>query len=176
MTFDREALVAKAKQQHAAIRRHKNDPRYARVIGRLIRAGLLSHTHIKPSTQPVSVDDALWVGKWEPRVLELLPAILLKKPKFFVTRGCLPGDIQAVLDGIRHNKAVDTFRGVPAYLYLRWVPRVGHRNKYPSCIKTYRFSHEDMALINDLKQRFPDETEVSIIRRALRELLSSSEA
>lgn len=173
MTIDRRRLVAAAKRRHAQIRRHKDDPRYARVIGRLVRAGLLSHQRIEASSRPISVADALWVGQWEPRVLELLPALLLKKPKFFAARDPLPDDLQAVLHGIRRNQPVADFRGVPAASYLRWVPRIGHRNKYPSRIKTYRFSREDSILLDALKQRYPDETEIAIIRRALRQLLGA---
>lgn len=170
MAIDRKALVAEARRQYASIARHRKDPRFVRVIGQLVRAGLLSHRQIRASAEPVSLDDALWAGQWEPRILELLPAILLKKPKFFSSADALPEDLQAVLSGIRRNEKVEEFRGVPAVRYLRWVPRIGHRNKYPSQIKTYRFSREDMILLHELKDQFPGETEISIIRRALRTL------
>ena len=83
-------------------------------MGRLVEEGLLE-TNIEgivPRRKPVPLDDALWAGTVEPRIMELLPAVLVKKPRLLRLPKELPQDVAEVIHAIRHGKPAPTFRGV----------------------------------------------------------------
>jgi hypothetical protein len=163
--------------QKAAIKKLKfldqkrSDPRFTKTIGKLIHAKLISNSLYKPYNGKLTLDDALWSGQYEPRILELIPAIVLKKPKFFEIKD-MPKDLMQTIRNIKHGMAVDEFRGVPSEKYLYWLDKVGHKGKQTSLIKTYRFFTEDVKLINELKQKM-NISEAEIIRTALSELYSA---
>ncbi len=74
-------LVERARARYAKIERQRRDPRYRRVLGRFVAAGLLNtNEQTVPQRGAIRVADALWAGEVEPRILELLPALLIKKP------------------------------------------------------------------------------------------------
>ena len=144
----------------------RKDPRFREVIGKLVYVKLMDHQSIPPFNGPVTLEDALWAGELEPRVLELLPAILLKKPKVFTVKKKNPQDLKEVIQCIRKNKQCPDFRGIAAKDYLKWINKIGHLNKKPTLLKTYRFNHEDLKLIDDLKKKRKT-TEIAIVREAL---------
>jgi len=156
----------KTKNVFSKVSISKSDPRFVRTVGKLVGARLLESTTIKPFKGNVTLQDALWAGQFEPRILELIPAIVLKKRNLFQLKEPLPEDLAAVLQGIIHGEETKTFRGVAPRLYLQWVERIGHKGKSPSLLKTYRFSNEDVRLLNELKNRTTLK-EIEIIRTAL---------
>jgi|GEM_PF-764326 hypothetical protein len=167
-------LIEQARVRHAQIAKEKKDPRYLRVMGKLIQAGLLTHATLPPTRKRVSLKDALWAGRLEPRILELIPAIVIKKPGLLVLPKELPADLKSIVAGIRHGHSTPDFRGIPSRSYRQWIPRIGHRNKYPSCTKTFRFSRHDRELLEELKKALPDHSEIAIIRKALHCLFRSA--
>ncbi|UCH29727.1 MAG: hypothetical protein JSV06_01510 [Myxococcales bacterium] len=144
-------------------------------MGRFVAEGLLETTieGIRPHEKPVPLDDALWAGGVEPRIMELLPAVLVKKPSLLRLPKELPADVAEVIHAIRHGKAAPSFRGVPPEQYLPWVPAVGRKGKSPSVLKSFRFQHEDVLRLSRLRKNLPARSDTAVIRMAL-ELLEAS--
>lgn len=144
----------------------KKDPRFVKTIGKLVASHLLESNTIKPFKGNVTLQEALWAGQFEPRILELLPAIVLKKKNLFQLKGPFPEDLADVVRRIIHGEEAVPFRGVEPRLYLKWVERVGHKGKSPALLKTFRFSNEYVKLLNELKSK-TSLKEIEIIRDAL---------
>lgn len=175
MTAAQDALVERARQAHRAIERRRRDPRYRQVLGRLVGAGVLTtNTEIKPHRERISVRDALWVGEIEPRILEVLPALLVKRPGLFVDPRALPEDLAAVVDDLRKHRTPRDFRGLPGASVGRWLVAVGHRGKLPSQLKAFRFQAEDLMLLHHLREQL-GLTETAVVRRGLRALAASQQ-
>ena len=112
--IDMATLRARAKRRYARVERERQDPRYRRVVGRFKTAGLLdTNFEVPDNRNPVAVDDALWAGRLEPRVLELLPALIVKKPSLFAATTELPKDLSDTVRKLRRNEMPDEFRGIP---------------------------------------------------------------
>ncbi len=171
MKLDTKDLQARAKRKRAKLLRQRRDPRYKRAMGKLVAAKLLQTQgfDVAPFRGEVDISDALWAGAVEPRVLELLPAIILKKPGLFLCDGGVPEDLQAVAHAIRRGEASEPFRGVPASQYLPWVQRIGHRGKSPTLLKSFRLQQDDLALLRSLSAELGT-SEVGVLRKALRAL------
>ncbi len=145
------------------------DSRFIRTVGKLVAARLLTHTHISPWSGPLTLEDALWAGELEPRITELIPAILLKKSHLFRPTVSLPSDLAFVIDEIRKGRTPPPFRGVDPKLYIRWIGRVGHQGKEPSLLKTFRFNQNDIRILSALKKK-TGQNEITIIREGLKVL------
>src|SRR6478609_3566875 len=164
------ALVERARARHARIERQRRDPRYRRVLGRFVAAGLLStNEHTEPYRGAIRLADALWAGEIEPRILELLPALLIKKPSFFEERTGLPDDLARVVRAMRRAEMPTEFRGIPGADLARWLPRLGRSGAAPSRLRCFRFSAEESRLLAHLSHTLGT-TETAVVRRALREL------
>jgi hypothetical protein len=170
MTIDPIELQRRAKLKWQHIERQRKDPRFVQVLGRLVSARLLRANHpVRKVHGPVPLEAALWAGEVEPRILELLPAILLKKPGFFTATERMPQDLKDVLTAIRKGEPPPAFRGIPGEDVLKWVPLIGHQNKLPSLSKTYRFQQEDLQLLSHLKTSLRV-SESDVIRLGLKAL------
>jgi hypothetical protein len=171
--MDAKDLQERARQRRAALRRVWRDPRYKRVIGRLVAAGLLTTTaDVEPHREPIDVDEALWAGRTEPRILELLPALIVKRPGLFLDVTTLPEDLDAAVRALRKNQAPGDFRGIPGTALLRWLPSIGQRGKVPSRLKSFRLQQGDLELL----ERLSDElglTQTEVLRRGLRHLAAT---
>jgi hypothetical protein len=164
------SLAQRAQARYVKLERQRRDPRYRRVIGRFVAAGLLStNDRTTPHRSAVPVADALWAGEVEPRILELLPALLIKKPAFFTDKASLPDDLARVVRALRRGEVPAEFRGIPGADLARWLPRLGRSGTMPSRLRCFRFSAEDSRLLLQLSHELCT-TEVAVLRRALREL------
>jgi hypothetical protein len=163
-------LVERAQARYAKIQRQRLDPRYRRVLGRFVAAGLLN-TNDQTIAQrgAIRIADALWAGEVEPRILELLPALLIKKPSFFEDRTALPADLAQVVRTLRRGEIPSEFRGIPGADLARWLPRLGRSGTAPSRLRCFRFSAEESRLLLHLSRELHT-SEVAVLRRALREL------
>ena len=164
-------LRERARRRDAELQRMTRDPRYRRAVGRFVLDGLLVPNHeVVPFEGPLQIDDVLWSGRVEPRLLELLPALLLKRPSMFVQPVPLPDDLARVLRALRSQRTPPAFRGIPGSDLERWVPRIGRKGKLPSRLKSFRFTAEDQRLLRSLAKNL-EVSETEIIRRALRALV-----
>lgn len=168
-------LVQRARRAHGALERQRRDPRYRRVLGRLIGAGVLTTNADVPAyAKRITVQDALWAGDVEPRILELLPALLVKRPALFVDARALPDDLAQVVDDLRKHRPPSDFRGVPGASLVRWLGSVGHRGKLPSRLKAFRLQADDLMLLRNLSQEL-GMTETAVVRRGLRALATATQ-
>jgi hypothetical protein len=164
-----EEVQRLARRRYAAISRKRRDPRYRRVLGRLVAAGLLSTTEpVKANRAVLKVEDVLWAAEIEPRMFELLPALIIKRPALFRSTTDLPDDLAAVVVALRRNRTPDSFHGIPGEAMKRWVSRVGHKNKLPSQLRSFRLQADEVALLERLSERWGI-SQTAVIRRALRE-------
>ncbi len=171
--IDARTLQQRAKKRWRQIERQRRDPRFRRVLGRLVRDGyLLTNEQVESDDGKLKVEDVLWAGQAEPRFLELLPALLVKQPALFEEPKHLPDDLAAVVRRLRRNLQPEAFRGVPGEALLRWLPEVGRRNKVPARLKSFRFREDDLRLLELLAAQLGvNETEV--VRRGLRALAAA---
>jgi len=161
----------RARARAAELERLAHDPRYLRVIGRLVREGLLVANHEVPAFDgPFRLDEALFAGSVEPRVLELLPALILKQPSLLVHPLDVPADLLEVLKDLRSQRRPRPFRGIPGEDMERWLPRTGRKGKLPSRLKSFRFTAEDQRLLRSLADEL-ELSETEVIRRGLRALI-----
>ncbi len=168
-----DALQARAKRSYARIQRLRRDPRYARVLGKFKAAALLETDQVEANSDRITISDALWAGQLEPRILELLPALVIKKPSLFEDVSALPDDLSAAVRSLRRAEVPAPFRGIPGADLQRWLPRVGHRNKLPSRLKSFRFRPDELALLQRLSQHL-GLSETDTLRRALYDLAKAT--
>jgi hypothetical protein len=167
---DIEALKTRARKRLRAIQRLEAMPRFRSVIGRYVGAGLLTTNYpVQINRKPLRIDDVLWAGALEPRLLELLPALIVKRPSLFVDVENLPTDLQVVVDALRRNDVPPAFRMLPGRSLYQWLPRVGHKGKVPSRLKAFRFGIDDLKLLTKLQQRLAV-SQMDVLRQALRQL------
>lgn len=173
MTLTAAQIQARARRRLARIERGRRDPRFRRVVGKLQAMGLLfTNFEVETGKKPLRVADALWAGELEPRVLELLPALVIKAPATFEDVGQLPSDLDQVVRALRRGETPDGFRGIPGQALARWLPRVGRKEKLPSRMKVFRLKHEDLRLLRQLSRSL-GLTEADVVRRGLRALAAA---
>jgi hypothetical protein len=163
-------LQRKAQQKQKRLERLRRDPRYREAVGVFVHAKLLTtNIELESRKGPVALKDVLWAGRLEPRLLELLPAVMIKKPSM-VEYGKIPADLDRVLDQLRHNETPSDFRGIPGKKLQEWIPRVGHKGKLPTQLKAFRFRKEDVDLLEGLAAE-RGLTETDVVRAGLRALV-----
>jgi hypothetical protein len=169
---DPATLQDRARRRLAALTRARRDPRFVRVLGRLVQARVLRTTmDVTKNRDPIDIGEALWVGKTEPRILELLPALIVKRPSLFEDVSKLPVDLAAAVHALRRNEVPDDFRGIPGESLRRWVSSLGHRGKVPSQLRSFRLKASDMNLLECLSAEL-GVTQTEVLRRGLRHLAS----
>lgn len=163
-------LRRKAQRRQRRLARLRRDPRYREVVGAFVHAKLITtNDEVRPLKGPVALKDILWAGRLEPRLLELLPAVMIKKPSM-VEYGRIPPDLDRVLDQLKHNETPPDFRGIPGAKLQEWIPRVGHKGKLPTQLKAFRFRKEDVDLLEQLAAK-RGLTETDVVRAGLRALV-----
>ncbi len=163
-------IQRRAKKKNHEATQARRDIRFLKTVGKLVHAKLLTAPGIPPYRGIVLLEEALWAAQHEYRILELLPAILIKRPKLFPRTGDLPEDLRAVILHLKKGEAKESFRGVPPKEYKQWVPRIGRRNKLPTLLKTFRFSAADLRDWKKL-QKASGKPDVELLREALKLLL-----
>jgi hypothetical protein len=165
-------IQARARRRAGINARRRADPRFKRVMGRYVQAGLLqTNEPFAPYRKPLRVADVLWAGEVEPRMLELLPALLIKKPALFIDAQDIPADLELAVRALRRNRVPEPFRGVDGAALLKWLPLVGHKHKVPSQLKAFRMQKDDLELLERLQRQLGG-TQTMVLRRALRALAS----
>jgi len=163
-------LQKRAKRRYRRIATRRKDDRYRRVLGRYVAAGVLTtNEEVEPYRAPIGVRDALWVGEIEPRIIELLPALLIKRPSYFLDPTDLPADLLAVVNALRRNQEPPPLRGIDGRAMARWLPLVGHKGKLPSQLKSFRLQAQDVALLQRLSSELGI-SQTAVLRRGLRAL------
>ena len=96
-------MIERARRRFAREQRLRRSARFLHVIGRFAHDGLLLVNYEVPRhAASLHIDDVLWAGQLEPRVLELLPALIVKRPSMFRDLRALPrGKVPALLKSFR---------------------------------------------------------------------------
>lgn len=120
--MDIKDLVELAKKKKAEDDVLKNEPFYLKTIAWFHYLGLLRHNKIEPQRHTVTLAEALKAGKLEPRVMELIPAILVVLPKALKFKKAeIPNDLTALVALIRKRQEPGEFRGVTPEAFLHWL-------------------------------------------------------
>jgi hypothetical protein len=121
---------------------------------------------------PISLTEALWAAEVEPRIAELLPALLVRRPALFVDARTLPDDLALVVAALRRNEVPADFLGVPGAKLHRWLSSVGRKREPPSRLKAFRLQASDLELLTQLRDQLGI-SETAVLRRGLRALATS---
>jgi hypothetical protein len=100
------------------------DEKTERIFGFFVGKGLLGVEDVKPlPTIKVDILEALKIGtEIEPRVLEVLPAAMLRFPRSFLNWDKIPEKLSLVLECIKKNKDVGPdLAGLPYKDLKRWA-------------------------------------------------------
>lgn len=151
----------------------KKDPRYIKVIESFVYAKLLDSNIFTGKSHYITLEDVLFAGEIEPRVFELLPAILIKKPSLIRQKENIPKDLEDVIKRIKRKKDLPDYKNIPARKYMFWLDKVGHKNKTPTLRKTIRFDDKMLDVLQKCKEKF-DLNESEVIRLGLKNLLSEN--
>lgn len=139
-------------------------------MGRFVHDRLLvTNRKYRAHANRLDVADVLWAGELEPRLLELVPALVVKRPAMFTDAKDLPSDLDEVVRSLRRDAIPKDFRGIPGADVHRWLRRVGHRGKAPSRLKSFRFTTNDQRLLEQLSRDLGI-SETEVVRRGLRAL------
>lgn len=160
-------LLEKARRRLKALQKLRKDPRYVRTIGKLKLAGLLEVRDIPEYRGQVFLDDALWAAELEPRIYELLPAIIARRPKFFAFLH-LPEDLERVVKEIKRGHPVTPYQGVAPEKYNAWSSFVGRRSTAPKVMMAFRLGQEEMNILKRLAEKM-SKSQTQILGEALRE-------
>ena len=100
------------------------DEKTERIFGFFVATGFLGIEGIRPlPTIKLDIEDVIKVGtEIEPRVLEVLPAAMLRFPRSFLNWDKVPPKLQLVLDCIKKNKEEGPdLAGLPYKDLKRWA-------------------------------------------------------
>jgi hypothetical protein len=160
-------LIEKAKRKLKALQKLRKDPRYLKTIGKLKLAGLLDVRDIPEYRGQIFLEDAIWAAELEPRIYEILPAIIARRPRFF-TFFQLPGDLDRAVKEIKRGNPVTSYQGVAPEKYNQWSSFVGRKTTAPKVMKAFRLGLEDLSLLKKLSDK-TSKSQTEILSEALRE-------
>ena len=120
--MDYEKIIKKAADKAFGDDELARQPYFIQTIAWFQYLGLLKHNTILPHRYHPELGDVLKAGAVEPRVLELLPAVLMLLPEAVRhKKRDIPKDLAAVIDDIQNRRDSKTFRGVPPEKYRHWL-------------------------------------------------------
>jgi len=169
--IDPEDIQRRARKRLRVIERMRRDPRYRRVLGRFVAEGVLTtNERVSLHQEALEVADVLWAGRIEPRFLELLPALLVRRPSMFADAQALPPDLAQAVRKLRRNLEPDAFRGIPGDRLRRWLSETGRKRGPLARLKSFRLKEDDLRLLKALSEELGI-SETEVVRRGLRALL-----
>lgn len=158
------------KKKAERLAKHRKDPRFKKVMGFLKAKGLLD-TNLQILATPsirLNIQDALWAGKnIEPRILEVLPAAVLRFNKNWIELDNAPHDFHEVMKCIRQNSELGPdFEGLEYKKMKFWAnaPLKDRRTKpvqEKRRSKIFRLRPESLLKLERLvkSRKFSDQTE-----------------
>ena len=168
--MENKKLIKKAKYKVKRLQKLRQDPRYLKTLGKLKRAGFLDVRDVPEYCGQVFLQDALWAAELEPRVYELLPAILVRRPKFFAFLK-LPDELANIVREIRAGHPKTPYQGIMPEKYYRWVSFVGRKPANQNIMKSFRLSQVDLEILGQLSKE-TSQSQTQILRQALKEYAS----
>ncbi len=160
-------IIEKAKRKLKILQRLRKDPRYLKTMGKLKQAGFLDVRDIPEYRGQIFLEEALWAAELEPRIYELLPAIIARRPKFFAFLK-LPEDLDIVVKEVKQGHPVTPYQGISPEKYSQWFLFVARRPIVPKILKAFRLDLDDLKILNRLSLK-TSKSQAQILRLALRE-------
>ncbi|MDC0358426.1 helix-turn-helix domain-containing protein [Oligoflexia bacterium] len=123
MNNDRyRVIIERAKQREAVQCKRRAEPAYQCAMAWLGYTGLLRHNRIPACRTDISIEDLLAAAELEPRVLELLPAILTQLRDMLLYRmEDLPSNLRRVVQALLAKKEPPNLGGLEAQQYMQWL-------------------------------------------------------
>lgn len=154
---------------------NRRDPRYLETMGFLVAKGFLK-THqdlpLRPNKK-ILLADAIWAGmNVEPRILEVLPAAVVRLPRHFDLDQNRHGELFATVEKLRkQEKNGDLLWGIPYEKLKVWahLPLKDRRMKdirEKKVTKTFRLKPAVVRKLRQLAKKL-DCTETEALERAL---------
>ena len=120
--MDYEEIIRKAADKARDDIALAQKPGFIQTVAWFNYLGLLKHNKILPHRYHPDLEDVLKAGEIEPRILELLPAVLILLPEALRFRKVdLPQDLAAVIEDIQNRRECKPFRNIPAQKYCHWL-------------------------------------------------------
>ncbi len=170
--IDRDDLIRRAREKAAELEAERAKPAYRKVLGALRHHGLLDAPLVPAKAAKLTIVDCLAVGIVEPRVLELLPSLVLGRPDLFTSVSRLPQDLEDAVSDLRKGRIPGTFRGLAGRLVAQHRDHVGARAR-PARLHSFRLKEDDEALLEELAVKL-GLSRTDVLRRALRRLGAES--
>lgn len=178
----REEITEKAKKADAKRQAALNSPIFIRAMQWLGFTGLLRHNQILPKKITANIEDMLVAAELEPRVKELLPAVLNHfSAELKADNRKLPDNLLEVINAYNANGKLPPFDEIPARKYSQWfdAPIIAHAKRKLKPRNQPRLSHKDSSNLGQMiknerirrgftQLHFANEFEISL--RALRDL------
>lgn len=123
--MNQEALIRRIKTKAKQEAIWRRDPRFKEAMGLLVAKGFL-RTNFDVTPLPnkrLRTDDAIWAGKnVEPRILEVLPAAVLRLGRHFDLDPARHKELITVVDQLRRRvEKGDPFCGIPYEKLKPWA-------------------------------------------------------
>lgn len=136
------------------------ESKFQRVLQRLVYERLIEEPDVIPKRMRVSLGDLLEVGEQDPRVLIVLPAILICKPKILYK---LSRDLEKFSEIVEFTRALFSpyapkkFHGIPVETFQKaardYKTRLTQKkSKETSFVRTFRFTKNDIDLLEKLTE------------------------
>ena len=111
---------ARQLDQEAALKR--KEKYFRNTLAWFAYLGLLRQNVVEPKRTIVTLAEALLAADLEPRIYELLPALLINIPEaLHFEKGDVPQELQDIVDTIKHRRPLKPYRGIPAEKYMHWL-------------------------------------------------------
>jgi len=123
--MNKEALIKKIKEKARQDEKKRLDRRFLDTIGFLVAKGFL-RTNFEVCLLPnkrLHIEDAIWAGQnVEPRILEVLPAAVLRLGKHFDLDTTNDGELTRVVEQLRKcEEKGENFYGIPYEKVKVWA-------------------------------------------------------
>jgi hypothetical protein len=122
--MNRDLALEKIRRDVAEADRKCLDPRYLVTMGKMIATGALQTNDkaVIPVNDRLNLEDALWAAELEPRILEVLPGLMINKPNEFYGLENTPEWFQTIFEKVQKGQTPDlVMLGIEPHKYLYWV-------------------------------------------------------
>lgn len=122
---DKDMLIQQIRRKALQDERNRQDPRFTGTMGFLVAKGFLKSNidFVRLPNKRLRIADAIWAGlNVEPRILEVLPAAVLRLPRHFDFDPAEHADLARVVGQLRRREAEgDGFHGIPYAKIRVWA-------------------------------------------------------
>lgn len=173
--MNKEALLQQIKKKAREDQKKRRDRRFLDTMGLLVAKGFLKTNLALPllPNKRLRIDDAVWAGiHVEPRILEVLPAAVLRLSKHFDLDPEAHKELARVVDQLRRREENgDAFFGMPFEKIKVWaeLPLRDRRVKSVSekkVVKTFRLDPKGLKRLREEAEK-KGCTETEILDRLL---------